>query len=166
MKCLYGLLSCRSESYSSREAGVERLSVGVRNERQGRQRILPKDDRIIRHAYSSVTIHRWNEAEIDSAVLFDVRCKCNSNKSSGITALAAIIVLILVQALPRALTQTQLPAPQQLDQLWVPIALYPDSLLAQITTAATNPQEFLDVDNWLASYPRLSDAAQQQGSGH
>ena len=42
------------------------------------------------------------------------------------------------------------PSPQQLDQLLAPIALYPDSLLAQITTAATNPQEILDFDNWLA----------------
>ncbi len=88
--------------------------------------------------------------------------------ASRITAFVAIMVLILMQALPSALAQTPLPAPQQLDQLLAPIALYPDSLLAQITTAATNPREILDVDNWLASYPRLSDAvlsdaAQQQG---
>jgi Protein of unknown function (DUF3300) len=62
----------------------------------------------------------------------------------------------------------QTPTPQQLDQLLAPIALYPDSLLAQITTASTNPQEILDVDNWLAKNPNLTgtgltDAAQQQG---
>ena len=60
------------------------------------------------------------------------------------------------------------PTPQQLDQLLAPIALYPDSLLAQITTASTNPQEILDVDNWLAhnrnlTGTALTDAAQQQG---
>src|SRR6202012_2538719 len=60
------------------------------------------------------------------------------------------------------------PTPQQLDQLLAPIALYPDSLLAQITTASTNPQEILDVDNWLAQNSRLTgdaltNAAQQQG---
>ncbi len=49
-----------------------------------------------------------------------------------------------------------------------PIALYPDALLAQITTASTNPQEILDVDNWLAqnqnlSVSQLTAAAQQQG---
>lgn len=59
-------------------------------------------------------------------------------------------------------------SPQQLDQLLAPIALYPDPLLAQITTASTNPQEILDVTNWLAqnSYmqgEQLSDAAQAQG---
>ena len=60
------------------------------------------------------------------------------------------------------------PTPQQLDQLLAPIALYPDSLLAQITTASTNPQEILDVDNWLAqnhnlTLSQLTAAAQQQG---
>jgi len=60
------------------------------------------------------------------------------------------------------------PTPQQLDQLLAPVALYPDSLLAQITTASTNPQEILDVDNWLAhnrslTGTALTDAAQQQG---
>jgi Protein of unknown function (DUF3300) len=60
------------------------------------------------------------------------------------------------------------PTPQQLDQLLAPVALYPDSLLAQITTASTNPQEILDVDNWLANNKNLTgtaltDAAQKQG---
>ena len=49
-----------------------------------------------------------------------------------------------------------------------PIALYPDALLAQITTASTNPQEILDVTNWLAKNPKLTgtaltDAAEKQG---
>ncbi len=60
------------------------------------------------------------------------------------------------------------PTPQQLDQLLASIALYPDALLAQITTASTNPQEILDVTNWLAKNPKLTgtaltDAAQKQG---
>jgi hypothetical protein len=60
------------------------------------------------------------------------------------------------------------PTPQQLDQLLAPVALYPDQLLAQITTASTNPQEILDVTNWLAQNPNLTgaaltDAAQKQG---
>ncbi len=60
------------------------------------------------------------------------------------------------------------PTPQELDQLLAPIALYPDSLLAQITTASTNPQEILDFDNWLGqnqnlSVSQLTAAAQQQG---
>src|ERR1700721_1620434 len=60
------------------------------------------------------------------------------------------------------------PTPQELDQLLAPIALYPDSLLAQITTPSTNPPEILDVANWLTSNPNLTgtaltDGAQQQG---
>src|ERR1700761_931604 len=64
--------------------------------------------------------------------------------------------------------QTPVPTPQELDQLLAPIALYPDALLAQITTASTNPQEILDVNNFLAQNPnqtvsQLTAAAQQQG---
>jgi len=78
-----------------------------------------------------------------------------------------ILSLLLVQT-PSGLWAQAAPTPQELDQLLAPIALYPDALLAQITTASTNPQEILDVDNWLASNPdltsqALSDAAQQQG---
>ncbi len=36
-----------------------------------------------------------------------------------------------------------------LDQLVAPIALYPDSLVAQILTASTYPQQVSDADNWL-----------------
>jgi hypothetical protein len=64
--------------------------------------------------------------------------------------------------------QAPIPTPQELDQLLAPIALYPDSLLAQITTASTNPQEILDVSNWLQQNPglqgaALTDAAEKQG---
>jgi len=64
--------------------------------------------------------------------------------------------------------QTPIPTAQQLDQLLAPVALYPDSLLAQITTASTNPQEILDVSNWLQQNPglqgtALTDAAEAQG---
>src|SRR5271167_2495426 len=63
------------------------------------------------------------------------------------------------------------PTPEEMDQLLAPVALYPDSLLAQITTACTNPQEILDVDNWLQQNSNLSgaaltDAAQAAGFDH
>jgi hypothetical protein len=38
--------------------------------------------------------------------------------------------------------------PPALDQLVAPIALYPDSLVAQILTASTYPQQVSDADNW------------------
>jgi Protein of unknown function (DUF3300) len=64
--------------------------------------------------------------------------------------------------------QSTLPTPDQLDQLLAPIALYPDQLLAQICTASTDPQQILDVDNWLHQNAglqgqALTDAAQQAG---
>jgi Protein of unknown function (DUF3300) len=39
--------------------------------------------------------------------------------------------------------------PTALDQIVAPIALYPDSLVAQILTAATYPQQVSDAGNWL-----------------
>ena len=38
--------------------------------------------------------------------------------------------------------------PVALDQLVAPVALYPDSLVAQILTASTYPQQVADADNW------------------
>jgi hypothetical protein len=88
----------------------------------------------------------------------------------SLSAVLVLVVLLLFQGLAPDL-QAQMPpapSPQQLDQLLAPVALYPDALLAQITTASTNPQEILDVDNWLAQNQNLSEsqltaAAQQQG---
>ena len=79
-----------------------------------------------------------------------------------------MVVVSLKDFGPFLAAQTAPPTPQELDQLLAPVALYPDSLLAQITTASTNPQEILDVDNWLQDNQgltgtALTDAAQQQG---
>jgi hypothetical protein len=90
-------------------------------------------------------------------------------QSSSFTATLLVVVLVTLQAFVPPLTaQSTSFSPQQLDQLLSPIALYPDSLLSQIMTASTNPQEILDVDNWLGANPSLTgtaltDAAQQQG---
>ncbi len=75
---------------------------------------------------------------------------------------------VLCAQTPPPASQAPVPTPQQLDQLLSPIALYPDSLLAQITTACTNPQEILDVSNWLQANQglkdkALTDAAEKQG---
>jgi len=87
----------------------------------------------------------------------------------GFTAIVLLVTMVVSQDFgPLLSAQTASVTPQQLDQLLAPVALYPDSLLAQITTASTNPQEILDVDNWLQKNPgltgtALTDAAQQQG---
>jgi hypothetical protein len=47
------------------------------------------------------------------------------------------------------------PDPQQLQQLVAPIALYPDSLVAQILAASTYPAEIVEADRWLQENPNL-----------
>src|ERR1700678_2213384 len=91
-------------------------------------------------------------------------------RKRAFTAVVLLVALLFSQDFaPLARAQdSPPPTPEELDQLLAPVALYPDSLLAQITTASTNPQEILDVDNWLAlnkglSGTALTDAAQQQG---
>src|SRR2546427_7129026 len=44
---------------------------------------------------------------------------------------------------------------EQLQQLVAPIALYPDSLIAQILAAATYPQEILDAEKWIHQHQDL-----------
>ena len=93
----------------------------------------------------------------------------NMRGKPSFTVVLLLIALVITQQFePLLSAQTSQLTPEQLDQLLAPIALYPDSLLSQITTASTNPQEILDVDNWLAQNPgltgaALTDAAQQQG---
>ena len=56
---------------------------------------------------------------------------------------------------------------EQLDQLVAPIALYPDSLLAQILMASTYPLEVVEAARWAGSHPglegeKLENALQDQ----
>ena len=86
-------------------------------------------------------------------------------RKPSLSAVLLLVGLLLFQGLAPDL-QAQAPpppTPQQLDQLLAPIALYPDSLLAQITTASTNPQEILDVNNWLAQNQNLTLSAVDRG---
>src|SRR6516162_2832803 len=61
----------------------------------------------------------------------------------------------------------QILAPQQLDDMVAPIALYPDPLLGQVLAAATYPLEVVEAQQWLQQNRNLSgtqlmDAARQQ----
>ena len=49
--------------------------------------------------------------------------------------------------------------PEQLQQLVAPIALYPDSLVAQILGASTFPDEVVEADRWVQSHPDLQGDA-------
>jgi hypothetical protein len=66
---------------------------------------------------------------------------------------------------PPAAAYTPLDA-ATLDQLVAPIALYPDSLVAQVLTAATYPDQVSDADNWVhqnAGLPPAQIAAGANG---
>jgi len=49
--------------------------------------------------------------------------------------------------------------PEQLQQLVAPIALYPDSLVAQILAASTFPEQVVEADRWLQANPDLKGEA-------
>src|SRR5580704_12257711 len=66
-----------------------------------------------------------------------------------------------------AQTQGQTFAPQQLENLVAPIALYPDPLLGQVLAASTYPVELVEAQQWLQANgnlhgQQLTDAARQQ----
>jgi hypothetical protein len=50
-------------------------------------------------------------------------------------------------------------APEQLQQLVAPIALYPDSLVAQILAASTFPDQVVEADRWVQAHPDLKGEA-------
>jgi hypothetical protein len=51
------------------------------------------------------------------------------------------------------------PTPQELQQLVAPIALYPDSLVAQILAASTYPAQIVEANRWLQANPELKGDA-------
>ena len=93
---------------------------------------------------------------------------------SGRQILASLLSLALLfatlpQSLPAqdaAAPDTQAPAPpyaqqtpEQLQRLVAPIALYPDSLVAQILAASTFPEEVVEADRWVQEHPDLKGEA-------
>ena len=50
-------------------------------------------------------------------------------------------------------------SPEQLQRLVAPIALYPDSLVAQILAAATFPEQVVEADRWVQSNPDVKGDA-------
>jgi uncharacterized protein DUF3300 len=49
--------------------------------------------------------------------------------------------------------------PEELQRLVAPIALYPDSLVAQILAASTFPEQVVEADRWLQDHPDLKGEA-------
>jgi Protein of unknown function (DUF3300) len=93
-------------------------------------------------------------------------------KTLTMVAWSSLLVLSLTVALLRSLSQEPAPAietgnptapaPQsesQLQALVAPIALYPDSLVAQILTASTFPDQIAVADNWMQEHKSLTGSA-------
>ena len=83
----------------------------------------------------------------------------NSQQSSSVQQYARQFLAVALSFLLIAFTQSQLQAQdyspmdaEQLNQLVAPIALYPDSLVAQILAASTYPQQVGEASNWVAQY--------------
>jgi hypothetical protein len=79
-------------------------------------------------------------------------------KSAGQHALSWLLILLLSAPTVVVAQDSGLSArftQQELDQMLAPIALYPDSLLAQILTAATYPIEVVQADRWVKSNKNL-----------
>lgn len=85
-------------------------------------------------------------------------------------AVLCALILSLPAGLARAQDTAPAPAtfkPEEIEQLVAPVALYPDSLVAQVLMASTYPLEVVTAARWVKENPKvegkaLEDAMQQQ----
>jgi hypothetical protein len=82
----------------------------------------------------------------------------------GALLLAPASGLLLAQPPPQPPPPSQALAPDQLDDLVAPIALYPDPLVSQILVASTYPLELVQASQWLQQNPGLTGAALTQAA--
>jgi hypothetical protein len=81
---------------------------------------------------------------------------------------AALFAAFLLLTVPHVGAQTTAPiSGQQLDDLVAPVALYPDSLVAQVLAASTYPIEIAEAQQWVTDHPKwkppkLMDEAKKQ----
>jgi uncharacterized membrane protein YgcG len=96
-----------------------------------------------------------------------------STKLLSYVVIFGLLLITWPQSLPayQAPQDAQSPAPapaysqqtpDQLQQLVAPIALYPDSLVAQILAASTFPAQIVEADRWVQNHPDLKGAALAQ----
>jgi hypothetical protein len=76
-----------------------------------------------------------------------------SEQAASATAATAPASATSASATPAASKQTEL------DQLLAPIALYPDSLIAQMLMASTYPLEVVEAARWVQANPKVKDKA-------
>ena len=71
-------------------------------------------------------------------------------------------LIVALAMLPWARAQDSAPAPfkkEEIEQFVAPIALYPDSLIAQILMASTYPLEVVSAARWSKANPSVKDKA-------
>jgi len=84
----------------------------------------------------------------------------------GVRIFAPLLALFFA-VVPVVAQQTAQPAsaqmtPEQLQQLVAPIALYPDSLVAQALAASTFPEQIVQAERWVQANPVLKGDALAQ----
>ena len=75
---------------------------------------------------------------------------------------ALLVSLVFATVAIPAVTRAQEPSSfknEEIEQLVAPIALYPDSLIAQILMASTYPLEVVEASRWVKSNPNVKDKA-------
>jgi hypothetical protein len=96
--------------------------------------------------------------------------RCPKSRLGMHIAVSLLTCALLFAIGPRTLfadQETQAPqaaahvqqTPDQLQQLVAPIALYPDSLVAQVLAASTFPEQVVEADRWLQAHPDLKGDA-------
>src|ERR1043165_8087028 len=90
-------------------------------------------------------------------------------KKSGFIVSAFIILQFCAPGFSQTVSYQQpiyVPgaAPQQLDSMVAPIALYPDPLLSQVLVASTYPQEIVDASQWVHQNHAMSASALQDAA--
>ena len=113
--------------------------------------------------------HRKMFYDAGSLGPFGVRDKKNDGSHRGINMKlhgswqrALIGLLVVLMAVPAPVfAQSNIPVfrQEELDQILAPIALYPDSLLAQILMASTYPIEVVQADRWVKANRNLPPEA-------
>ncbi len=80
---------------------------------------------------------------------------------SRLQRLFALAVTLAGAGVAAAEDQAAAPTfkPEELEQIVAPIALYPDSLIAQIFMASTYPLEIVEAARWVKENPNLKDKA-------
>ena len=72
-----------------------------------------------------------------------------------IALLAPIVATAQTASPPATAASPQLLRPEELDQLVAPIALYPDSLLAEVLMASAYPLDIVEAERWLQANKNL-----------